>query len=37
MYRYQSALNTGIALAILTLLLIGIMWAATQCGIGAWP
>ena len=34
--RYQSALNTGIALAILTLLAVGIMVAATQCGVGVW-
>lgn len=35
MYRYQSALNMGIAIAFLTLLLIGIVVAATQCGMGA--
>ena len=35
--RYQSALNTGIAIAILTLLFLAIMVAATQCGVGVWP
>ena len=35
--RYQSALNTGIAIVILTLLVVGIMAAATQCGVGVWP
>jgi len=34
--RYQSALNTGIAIAILTLLVVGIMWAATTFGVGVW-
>jgi len=34
--RYQSALNTGIALAILSLLFVAIMVAATTCGVGAW-
>jgi len=27
----------GIALVILTLLFLGIMLAATQCGVGVWP
>jgi len=35
--RYQSAFCTGIAIVILTLLAVGIMVAATQCGVGVWP
>ena len=34
--RYQSALNTGIAIVILILLVVGIMWAAVTFGMGAW-
>ena len=32
-----SAKRMGIALVILTLLFLGIMLAATQCGVGVWP
>ena len=35
--RYQSPINMGIALIILILLFLGIMLAATQCGVGVWP
>ena len=35
--RYQSALNTGIAIVILTLLFLGIVLAATTFGVGVWP
>ena len=35
--RYQSAFCTGIAIVILTLLFLGIMVAATTCGVGVWP
>jgi len=35
--RYQSAFCTAIAIAILLLLVVGIMVAATQCGVGVWP
>ena len=34
--RYQSAFCTGIAIVILTLLAVGIMVAATTCGVGVW-
>jgi len=34
--RYQSTINMGIALVILTLLVVGIMWAAVTFGMGAW-
>jgi len=32
-----NAKRMGVALAILTLLMVGIMLAATQCGVGVWP
>ena len=32
-----NAKHTGIAIVILTLLAVGIMIAATQCGVGVWP
>ena len=31
-----NAKHTAAALAILSLLFLGIMWAATTCGVGAW-
>jgi len=34
--RYQSTFCTAIALLILTLLFLGIMVAATTCGVGVW-
>jgi len=34
--RYQSTINMGIAIAILSLLVVGIMWAAVTFGVGAW-
>ena len=32
-----NAKHTAAALAILTLLFLGIMVAATTCGVGVWP
>ena len=32
-----NAKHTAAALVILTLLAVGIMVAATQCGVGVWP
>ena len=32
-----SARRMGIAIVILTLLVVGIMWAATTFGVGVWP
>ena len=31
-----NAKHTGIAIVILSLLFLGIMVAATQCGVGVW-
>ena len=32
-----NAKHTAAAIAILSLLFLGIMVAATQCGVGVWP